>query len=351
MSEEKTEQATPKHREESFKKGQIVQSKDLNHALSFLLFSLFLAFFAPSLLGQMKDAIFFFWTSCSRLSWESFEMSWVLHSFFTFLVSMLMPIFAFSFITIFFINAMQTRFRIFEERLTLSLDKLNFVQNFQNMFSIRQASLPFLIIGKVVLLFLVAYLSLISEIQQYIHILPSDLISFLSQIWKNLMLLMLRTALVMMVIGAVDYMVQWWIQEKKLMMSREEIKEEFKQEEGSPQVKQKIRQRFQQLAQAKRISEVAQATVVVTNPTSLAIALQYKREKMAAPKVLAKGKNLVAKRIREVAMENKVPIMENKPLAQAMYPVVEVGREIPAQFFQAVATILAYIYRRGGMRR
>ncbi len=351
MSEEKTEQATPKHREESFKKGQIVQSKDLNHALSFLFFSMFLSLFASSLFSQMKESIFFFWRSCSKISWENFQDSEILYSFFSFLLSMLTPILACSFITVFLINALQTRFGIFEDRITFSLEKLDPVKNLQNMISVRQAIIPFLILGKVLLLFLVAYISLASEIQKYTHTFPYDFISFLSHVWKNLTILMIRMALVMMIIGAIDYIVQWWMHEKRMMMSREEIKEEYKQEEGSPQIKQKIRHRFQQLAQAKRVTQVSQATVVVTNPTTLAIALQYKREKMAAPKVLVKGKNLVAKKIREIAMEHSVPIMENKPLAQAMYPLVEPGREIPAQFFQAVATILAYIYRRGGMRR
>ena len=133
-------------------------------------------------------------------------------------------------------------------------------------------------------------------------------------------------------------------------MSKQEVKDEAKQSEGDPQIKGKIKQKQRQMAMARMMQEVPKADVIVTNPTHFAVALKYDKS-MAAPQIVAKGQDLVARRIKELAAENNVPIVENKPLARALYASVEIGEMVPAELYQAVAEVLAYVYRLKNRRR
>ena len=128
-------------------------------------------------------------------------------------------------------------------------------------------------------------------------------------------------------------------------MSKREIKDEMKQQEGNPQIKGKIRQRQRQIAMRRMMQEVPKADVVITNPTHYAVALRYDAQTMSAPIVIAKGEDFIAAKIKEIAKENDIAIVENKPLAQALYRTVEIGEAIPAELFQAVAEVLAFVYR------
>lgn len=148
-----------------------------------------------------------------------------------------------------------------------------------------------------------------------------------------------------LILGVIDLIRQHHRYEKDLRMSKQEIREEHKEIEGNPQIKSRIRRLQRDLVRRQMMSEVSTATAVIVNPTHYAVALRYDMESMAAPRVVAKGKNFLALRIRQKAIENQVPIVENPPLAQALYKSVEVGQEIPAQLYRAVAEILAYIYR------
>ena len=132
---------------------------------------------------------------------------------------------------------------------------------------------------------------------------------------------------------------------KKLKMSKQEIRDEHKEVEGNPQTKMRIRRMQRDLSRRRMMQEVPHATAVIVNPTHYAVAIRYQMETMAAPKVVAKGRNYLAQRIRQLAVENQVPVVENPPLARSLYKSVEVGQEIPAHLFRAVAEILAYIYR------
>ena len=147
-----------------------------------------------------------------------------------------------------------------------------------------------------------------------------------------------------MVLAAADYAYQRWQMTQDLMMTKQEVKDEYKQMEGDPQIKGKIRQKQRQMAMARMMQEVPKADVIVTNPTHLAIALLYKKG-MVAPKIVAKGQDLVAEKIKSIARENRIPIVENKPLARALYSAVEIGDFVPHDLYQAVAEVLAYVYR------
>ena len=155
----------------------------------------------------------------------------------------------------------------------------------------------------------------------------------------------MRLAIMLFVIGMVDYGYQKWEFEKSIKMSKQEIKEEFKQMEGDPQIKSKIRQKQRELAKKRMMASVPKADVVITNPTTLAVALMYDREIMAAPQVVAKGRGVIARKIRELAEEHGVPIVENKPLAWALYESSEIGDEVPEKLYRGVAEILAMVYK------
>ncbi|HXG48066.1 MAG TPA: EscU/YscU/HrcU family type III secretion system export apparatus switch protein, partial [Methylomirabilota bacterium] len=155
----------------------------------------------------------------------------------------------------------------------------------------------------------------------------------------------LRIVFALVVLASIDYGYQLWRTQQDLMMTKEEVKEEAKNQEGDPRIKAAQRRRRQQLTQRKMLAEVPKADVVVTNPTHLAIALRYDARSMRAPRVVAKGARLNAQRIREIARQHQVPVIENKPLARLLFKHARLGGEIPAQLYAAVAEILAYVYR------
>ena len=154
---------------------------------------------------------------------------------------------------------------------------------------------------------------------------------------------------VMLVFALFDYGYQWWNHKQSLKMSKQEIKEEMKQTEGNPQIKSKIKQKQREMAMQRMMSEVPKANVIVTNPTHFAVALKYEND-MPAPLVVAKGKDLVALKIKEIAKNNNVAIVENKPLARVIFQTVEIGDIIPPELYQAVAEVLAYVYKLKGRK-
>lgn len=163
--------------------------------------------------------------------------------------------------------------------------------------------------------------------------------------WDMIRQLLMFVAGAALTWGAADYGFRWYRNELKLRMTRDELKEEIKSESGDPHMKARIRRMQKEAAQRKTLQDVPKATVVLTNPTHYAVALQYEAGVMNAPKVVAKGKGAFARRIAEIARENGVPVLERKPLARALYALGEVGKEIPVEYFRAVAEILAYVYK------
>jgi flagellar biosynthesis protein FlhB len=173
-------------------------------------------------------------------------------------------------------------------------------------------------------------------------------IQIFTQVCGVVYALFFRICLVLIFLAILDVLYQRWDHEQELKMTRQEMKEEMKRTEGDPLVRQRIRSIQRQLSHQRMMAEVPKADVIITNPTELAIAVRYDTEEKMAPYVVAKGARLVAQHIRELAREHEVPIVENKPLAQLLFKSVEVGMEIPANFYRAVAEILAYVYRLKG---
>jgi flagellar biosynthetic protein FlhB len=203
-------------------------------------------------------------------------------------------------------------------------------------------------VAKMALLSLVAYVTIAGRVGAIAFSSQLEYLGVVALAGDLIMSLGIRLALVLLILGIIDFAWQRYKTNSDLMMTKEEIREEMKRMDGDPKLKQRRREIQMQMTMQRIKSAVPKADVVVTNPTELAIVIRYDSGTMSAPKVTAKGADYVAKRIRELAIEHGIPLVERKPLARALYATVEVGQEIPPQFYKAVAEILAYVYELAG---
>jgi flagellar biosynthetic protein FlhB len=242
-------------------------------------------------------------------------------------------------------GGIQNRFQTASEALEPKWEKLNPVEGFKRVFSGRSlvpTGISLLKLGVVVGL---TYSQVKTLLADPIFYTPVGVLRFGQFIATAAFGITWRVVTCLALIAALDYGYQFWRTNRDLMMTKEEVKEEMKNSEGNPQVKARQRRRRAAKTQRQMLADVPKADVIVTNPTHFAIALRYDRKTMKAPKIVAKGTRLNALRIREIATQHQVPIVENKPLARMMFKYGKVGGEIPAQLFAAVAEILAYVYR------
>ena len=241
-------------------------------------------------------------------------------------------------------GALQSRFRTAPEALAANWERLNPAEGFKRIFTARNAAPTGLALLKLAAIIGLTYQQLLSVANDpifYSTVSTARIAQFLTQACFKIVL---RIVGALAVVAALDYAYQFWRNHEDLMMTRDEVKEELKNSEGNAQVKSRQRRR-RRLSQRNMLQDVARADVVVTNPTHLAIALRYDRKTMKAPRIVAKGSRLNALRIREIAAQHQVPVLENKPLARMMFKYGRVGMEIPVQLYGAVAEILAWAYR------
>jgi flagellar biosynthetic protein FlhB len=242
-------------------------------------------------------------------------------------------------------NYVQVGFPFSWESVHPDLGKLNPLKGLSRLFSkqsgveLVKALFKCLIIGGV------AFSTIRNELLPILTLLDQPVDSIFGYAARTCFWLFFKTALVIFALAALDYIFQRWSFEKSLRMTKQEIKEEFKQTEGDPLIKSRIRSIQRDMARKRMMAEVPKADVIITNPSHLAVALYYKVHEMKAPKVLAKGAGLIAEKIKEIGKAHKIPIMENKPLAQVLYKTIGLGETIPSALYQAVAEILAYVYR------
>lgn len=245
----------------------------------------------------------------------------------------------------------QTRMLVSAEPLKPKFSKINPIQGFKRLFSLRSVIETLKGVLKIVLLLWLVYSNLMDLISVNYKYLYTDLADSIAHIYDSILAMIFQIIIAFAAIAAADYLYQWWDYEKQLRMSKQEIKEEYKQTEGDPQIKGKIKERQQQMARSRMMQQVPQADVVIKNPTHYAVALRYHPDKDNAPVVLAMGQDELALRIIKVAEENKVAVVENVPLARALYANAELGREIPPEFYGAVAEVLVYIFRLNNDKR
>ena len=231
------------------------------------------------------------------------------------------------------------------EPLKPKFSKLNPVNGIKRIFSLRGLTELIKSILKIVIIGVVAWNSIRAEENNIVKLMDQDLASAAVYISSTAIDVAIKICAMMIIIAVLDYGYQWWQYEKDLRMTKHEVKEEYREREGSPEVRQRIRQRQREMSMRRMLTEVPKADVIITNPTHYAVAIQYDAEKAPAPIVTAKGIDYMALRIKEIAKENGVETVENKPLAQALYKSVDIGQQIPPELYQAVAEILAFVYR------
>jgi flagellar biosynthesis protein FlhB len=241
-------------------------------------------------------------------------------------------------------GGVQNKFQTASEVLTPDWNRVNPIEGFKRIFSMRSAPTTGIAIFKLLFIIALTYNEVLKVLNDPIFttsVNVSRMAAFLADVCLRIFL---RVSLCLIVIAAADYGYQWWRTNKDLMMTKQEVKDEMKNNEGNPQVKAARRRRRAQ-GKAKQLAEVPHADVIVTNPTHIAVALRYDRKTMRAPKIVAKGIRLNAQKIREIAQQHQIPIIENKPLARSLFKHGRIGGEIPAQFYSAVAEVLAWVYK------
>jgi flagellar biosynthetic protein FlhB len=350
MPGERTEKATPKRRNEARKKGQVAKSSDINGSLVTLAALFALGSFGPKIVQALEASMISGLGQISHPDVVSSQgLSKVLLSTFSGVLTAVGPVAGVCMLAGVLANVAQVRPRLNAQALKPDFKKLNPQAGIKRLFGPAGAFEAGKGLLKVTVLGVIAFITIrpkITEIAASVGMSPQD---FLSTAGSMILAVARRLAVAYLIIAIGDYFFQRHRHEKSLKMSKEDIKEEGKQQQLPPEVRGAIRRRQIQAARARMMSAVPQADVVVTNPTHFAVALKYEGDK-AAPEVIAKGPDLVALQIRRIAQENGVPIVEDPPLARALHAGVEVGQEIPEEFFQAVAQLLAFVYRMAGRR-
>jgi flagellar biosynthetic protein FlhB len=342
-SGEKTEEPTPHKLQEARKKGQIAKSKDLTASIMVLVSFFMLQSSAPhiwELLVNLSTNVFNYIPAEFTYDVAGYLLMDVLKTF----MIIMAPLMLATFITALVVELLQTGFLVSMESLEPKLEKLNPIEGFKKFFTLKQYIELFKSIIKMTIVIFLIFSVIKEEFFMVILSLQLGLWQIMAFTGSLMMKIVVRVGIFYLIIAIFDYFYQKWELIKSLRMSKKEIKDEYKRLEGDPMIKQRQRDAQRQMAQGRQMGAVPSADVVVTNPVHLAIAISYKPNEMKAPKVLAKGKRLVAQEIRRIAQENRIPIVENPPLAQAMFKVVEVDEEIPVDYYKAVAEILAFVY-------
>jgi len=342
---EKTEPATEKRREEARERGNVPKSNDLDSVVVMLAAFLILKFYGSQLLGVMGDYMRFSVTNLISTELTLPVTILIINQLFIVVLKCLVPIFLIIIIAVICVNFFQVGFMLTFEPLIPDFERLNPISGLQNVLSKRALGELVKSIIKILVVSYVPYSTLSEQMPLLIRFVQLDPVPSMIILAKLIFSMAIKIILILFALAIGDWFFQKWNYEENLKMSKEEIKEEFKQREGDPKVKSKIRERQRKIATKRMMEDIPKATVVVTNPTHIAVALKYQQDEDPAPKVIAMGTGLIAEKIKEIAKAHGVPILENKPLAQALHKSVNVGDEIPADLYAAVAEILAQVLR------
>ena len=346
FAEERTEEATPRKREKVREEGRVCVSKDLNAAVGIITAVLGLALLGTmtwkTLTSMIQFMVRFMGDQALLQDGWLYLVSWeAMKKYFASWLPLGALVVLFSTCTV----IAQVGFAMTGEPFGPKFDRLNPFTGMKKIISLRSVVELLKGLLKASIFAVMVYNAIKNYLPMSSKAMQMPLIVGATQFWDMLWRMAIRLALMLLVMAFADYFYQKWDFEKSIRMSKKEIKDEYKQMEGDPQVKQKIRQKQREMAKQRMMQDVPKADVVITNPTHIAVALVYDRELMGAPQVLAKGADFLAKRIRDIAQANLVPIIENKPLAWALYENVEIGAEIPEDLYRGVAEILAMVYK------
>ncbi len=345
-AQDKTESPTAKRREEAREKGNVARSADLNSVAVLFAGILGLSMGGAGMLQTIAN-----WTRELYLNGSQIELTRDSAAFYGVeslkaFASIIAPLLLFLLVAAVGVNVAQVGFLFARKAMIPKFDHINPLSGIKRLFSMRSLVELFKGIFKIAIVTLVGLAVIRKHLDEYWLLTfgtVGETMQFLGSVLRELSI---RIGLVLLVLAAADYAYQRYDHEKGLKMTKQEVKDEAKQYEN-PETKARIRSLQQQTARSRMLAVVPDATVVVTNPTHIAVAIKYDpQSRMDAPKVIAKGKRKIAEKIKAIAREHDIPIIENKPLARSLFAVIEPGMEIPALFYEAVAEILAEVYRR-----
>lgn len=348
---DRTEKPTAKKLADARKKGQIAQSREIPSAM-ILMTSLAVFYFGGRAMAQQL-------TDLMRISFRNLGGGWIQNAgsinlmmgwLFDQTLSVLMPLMIALLVTGIVANVAQFGFNLKEDMLAPDFKKLNPISGVKRLISLKSFVELMKSIFKIGFVGLIAYLMLRGELMTIPSLIHMEVIETAAYMGEVAFKIAFFVCLGLIILATADFAYQRWQHQKDLMMTKQEIKEEHKQSDGDPQVKSRIRSMQMEMAQRRMMDAIPSADVVITNPTHFAIAIKFDPEKMAAPQVVAKGADYIALRIREIAAEHDVPMVENKPLAQTLFRSAEIGDFIPEELYRAVAEVLAYVYRLKGIR-
>ena len=345
QDQEKTEEATQQRRDDFRKRGQVAHTRELGSVLvllsSALIFWVLGRFFLTQLSEIITQSIGPFLIEAARNGDYVPATVFVIKKallILTPLVGMLMIMGIGS-------SVVQTGLLNNEEAFEIDLERINPVSGMQRIFSLRalaegiKAIFKLILVGAVVT---VLVKEQIVKVPGLVSLSINQLVVFAGDITMRLLG---GVGVFMGVLAAADYFFQRWQLEKQMRMTKQEVKEEHKSREGDPMIKARIRRIQREMANKRMMNDVPKADVVITNPTHIACAIQYDPKSMAAPRLIAKGAGAIAEKIKEIARNNNVPVMENKPLARTIFKTLKIGQTIPRELFTAVAQVLSYVYK------
>lgn len=341
---ERTEEPTQTRREDFRKRGQVAQTKELGSAIFLLVAAGLVYGLSRFFFQEFSDLFRFnFGADLVHMVRTGDTFSAVRYAGLKLLV-LLGPVLAVSFVVSVSCSVIQTGFMQVEDALSPNVNKINPIEGFKRLFSLRSLVEGIKAICKMILVGFIVYLLLKADVSK----LPTLMQLSAEEIVRSLGVIVMKLfggiGLAMIALAGADYFFQRWDLEKKMMMTKQEIKEEMKNRELDPLIKSRIRRVQREMANKRMMQKVPQADVIITNPTHIAVALKYD-DSLPAPQLIAKGADLVAEKIKELAREHNIPVIENKPLARTIYKTMKLGQVIPRELFVAVAEVLSYVYR------
>ena len=351
MCGERTEPATAKKKTDARKEGQVAKSKEIANGVGLIALFLILKIWIGIISEQMLELFSTYYSEIPELTTflngeiSKNDMSTLVRTGIVNLIYIVLPFFLIGFIVVFIAEIVQVKWVISFKPLQPKFNKFNPISGLKKIFSPQSLVELVKSILKIILIIYVVNSVLKEKWMLIFRLYDMPLEEAIILIGEATIDLGLRISIIYLLISAGGYIYQRWKHNNDLKMSKQEIKEEFKNAEGDPQIKGKIRQKMLEVSRRRMMQELPKADVVITNPTHYAVALKYDTEVAPAPVVLAKGENYLAQKIKEVAKENKIEIVENKPLARMLYANVDVGEQIPEELYQAVAEILSVIYQ------
>lgn len=351
---EKTEEPTAKKLTDARNEGKVAKSKELDNAVGLLLLFVLLQVTMSNLGEGMIGVFDTFYNRISEYVKENSQgmtaraVSQILHQAILDFLWMVLPFFAVGFLAMVVINILQVKWKVTAKPLKPDFKKFNPINGFKRIFSKDSLMELFKSVAKIGLIAWVAYGSIQDNSKNLLLLYHMSLMQAIMLIGTVVIDTGMKISMAYFVLAIIDFIYQKWKFKDDMKMTKQEVKDEYKNSEGDPQIKSKQRQRMMEASRRRMMQQLPEADVVITNPTHFAVAIKYEPERYDAPFVVAKGADYLAQKIKDVAKENRIEIVENKPLARMLYANVEVGSVVPPELYQAVAEVLAFVYHLKG---